>query len=86
MRQVPRRVALAGRRSGNQGPEFPEPRLRNIHPDPVSGSLACHEPRSPSMGRMLRFNNHPSGDHEPSDEDVAITKRLVEAGRGARSR
>ena len=25
-------------------------------------------------------HNHPSGDAEPSDEDLAITKRLVQVG------
>ncbi|MCK4733255.1 MAG: hypothetical protein KAT65_12435, partial [Methanophagales archaeon] len=29
---------------------------------------------------IILVHNHPSGDTEPSQEDVAITKRLVEAG------
>nr|CBH36998.1 probable DNA repair protein radC homolog [uncultured archaeon]CBH37634.1 putative DNA repair protein radC [uncultured archaeon] len=29
---------------------------------------------------IILVHNHPSGDTEPSPEDVAITKRLVEAG------
>ena len=30
---------------------------------------------------IILAHNHPSGDPEPSDEDVQITKRMVEAGR-----
>lgn len=29
---------------------------------------------------ILLFHNHPSGDTKPSQEDISITKRLVEAG------
>ncbi len=29
---------------------------------------------------VVLAHNHPSGDGEPSDEDLAITKRLVQAG------
>lgn len=29
---------------------------------------------------IIAFHNHPSGNPEPSDEDIAITKRLKEAG------
>jgi len=29
---------------------------------------------------LILFHNHPSGDPEPSAEDVAITRRLVSAG------
>jgi len=29
---------------------------------------------------LVLVHNHPSGDPEPSEEDVAITKRLVEVG------
>jgi DNA repair protein RadC len=29
---------------------------------------------------IILVHNHPSGDTEPSQEDIAITKRLVEAG------
>lgn len=29
---------------------------------------------------MILAHNHPSGDPEPSEEDLGITKRLVEAG------
>ncbi len=31
--------------------------------------------------QVLVAHNHPSGDPEPSDEDLAVTKRLEEAGR-----
>jgi DNA repair protein RadC len=30
---------------------------------------------------MVLVHNHPSGDPSPSDEDIEITKRLVEAGK-----
>jgi DNA repair protein RadC len=29
---------------------------------------------------LLLFHNHPSGDPEPSSEDVALTRRLAAAG------
>jgi len=29
---------------------------------------------------VVLVHNHPSGDPEPSEEDVSITKRLVQAG------
>ena len=29
---------------------------------------------------MLAFHNHPSGDTEPSQQDIQLTYRLVEAG------
>lgn len=34
-----------------------------------------------SAASVILIHNHPSGDPKPSNEDVAITKRLVEAGR-----
>jgi DNA repair protein RadC len=30
---------------------------------------------------LVLFHNHPSGDPEPSDEDIALTRRLAAAGR-----
>ena len=32
-------------------------------------------------GHILIVHNHPSGDVEPSDNDIEVTKRLVAAGR-----
>jgi DNA repair protein RadC len=32
-----------------------------------------------SAGAMVLVHNHPSGDPRPSDEDVAVTRRLVHA-------
>ena len=29
---------------------------------------------------IIRVHNHPSGNTDPSNEDIAVTKRLVEAG------
>ena len=33
-----------------------------------------------SAASIVLVHNHPSGDPEPSEEDLAITKRLIEAG------
>jgi len=33
-----------------------------------------------SAASLVLVHNHPSGDPEPSEEDVAISKRLVQAG------
>jgi DNA repair protein RadC len=33
-----------------------------------------------SAASVVLVHNHPSGDPEPSEEDVSITKRLVQAG------
>lgn len=33
-----------------------------------------------SAASIILVHNHPSGDPEPSEEDIAITKRLVKAG------
>ena len=33
-----------------------------------------------SAASIVLVHNHPSGDPEPSEEDLTITKRLVEAG------
>jgi DNA repair protein RadC len=33
-----------------------------------------------SAASIILVHNHPSGDPEPSEEDLSITKRLVEAG------
>ena len=68
----------------------------NIKNEPIAihtvsiGSLnssICH-PREVLKGALLSnaasmilFHNHPSGDVSPSKEDVAITKRLVEAAK-----
>ena len=34
-----------------------------------------------SAASLILAHNHPSGDPTPSEEDLAITRRLVEAGR-----
>ncbi|GIX05679.1 MAG: UPF0758 protein [Candidatus Poribacteria bacterium] len=34
-----------------------------------------------SAASLILAHNHPSGDPEPSREDIAVTKRVVEAGR-----
>ena len=47
-----------------------------IHPREVFRSAV----RAGASGILLS-HNHPSGDPEPSPEDIRVTKRLVEAGK-----
>ena len=47
-----------------------------IHPREVF-RLAIAE----SAAAIILAHNHPSGNTEPSSEDIAITRQLVEAGR-----
>ena len=37
-------------------------------------------PRRPGAAAIVVFHNHPSGDPEPSSEDIALTRRLIAAG------
>ena len=47
-----------------------------VHPREVfEGAIASH------AAQIIVAHNHPSGDHEPSEDDLLITKRLVEAGK-----
>jgi DNA repair protein RadC len=46
-----------------------------VHPREV-----FREAASASAAAIILFHNHPSGDPTPSQEDIALTKRLVEAG------
>lgn len=46
-----------------------------VHPREVFRSAIVN-----SAASIIAVHNHPSGDAEPSEEDVAITKRLVQAG------
>lgn len=34
-----------------------------------------------NAGAVIVYHNHPSGDPEPSAEDITVTKRLVDAGK-----
>lgn len=47
-----------------------------VHPREVFEPAIAH-----SAAQVIVAHNHPSGDPEPSEEDLAITKRLVEAGK-----
>ena len=47
-----------------------------IHPREVFEPAITH-----SAAQVIVAHNHPSGDPEPSEEDLSITKRLVEAGK-----
>jgi DNA repair protein RadC len=46
-----------------------------VHPREVFRAAA-----SAGAAALVLFHNHPSGDPTPSDDDVALTKRLVRAG------
>lgn len=47
-----------------------------VHPREVFKPAVLHNAAS-----IICFHNHPSGDPEPSKEDIEITNRLVEAGK-----
>jgi len=47
-----------------------------VHPREVFNKAIAHAASS-----VVIAHNHPSGDPEPSEEDLKITRRLVEAGR-----
>jgi DNA repair protein RadC len=46
-----------------------------VHPREV-----FHEAVKKSAASILLVHNHPSGETQPSREDINITKRLIEAG------
>lgn len=46
-----------------------------VHPREVFKPAVLH-----NAAAIVCFHNHPSGDPEPSKDDIEITKRLVEAG------
>jgi DNA repair protein RadC len=46
-----------------------------VHPREVFQPAILH-----SAASVVLVHNHPSGDPEPSDEDLSITKRLVQVG------
>jgi DNA repair protein RadC len=47
-----------------------------VHPREVFKPAVLH-----NAAAIICFHNHPSGDTEPSKEDIKITNRLVEAGK-----
>lgn len=47
-----------------------------VHPREVFEPAILH-----SAAQIIVAHNHPSGNSEPSEEDVEITKRLIEAGK-----
>jgi len=47
-----------------------------LHPREIFGPALTDGANS-----LILVHNHPSGNPEPSDEDIAITKKLVEAGK-----
>ncbi len=46
-----------------------------VHPREVFQPAILH-----SAASIVLVHNHPSGDPEPSEEDLSITKRLVQVG------
>ncbi len=46
-----------------------------IHPREIFEPAICH-----SAAQIIISHNHPSGDVNPSEDDLRVTKRLVEAG------
>ncbi len=46
-----------------------------VHPREVFKAALLH-----NAAGIILFHNHPSGDPEPSKEDINLTKRLIEAG------
>jgi DNA repair protein RadC len=46
-----------------------------VHPREVFRAALRHAAAS-----IILVHNHPSGDPEPSGDDIALTRRLVEAG------
>jgi len=47
-----------------------------VHPREVFKPAILH-----NAAAIICFHNHPSGDPEPSKEDIKITERLIEAGK-----
>ena len=47
-----------------------------VHPREVFSKAILN-----SASRVIVLHNHPSGDSTPSDDDIATTRRLVEAGK-----
>ncbi len=47
-----------------------------VHPREVFKPAVLH-----NAAAIICFHNHPSGDPEPSRDDIEVTKRLVEAGK-----
>jgi DNA repair protein RadC len=47
-----------------------------VHPREVFKPTVLH-----NAAAIICFHNHPSGDPEPSRDDIELTKRLVEAGK-----
>jgi len=47
-----------------------------VHPREIFKSAIEH-----SSASIILIHNHPSGNPEPSNEDISITKKVVEAGK-----
>lgn len=47
-----------------------------VHPREVFEPAICQ-----TAAQILIAHNHPSGDTKPSDDDIEVTKRLIEAGK-----
>ena len=55
--------------------------IGTINASPVSVREVFVEALRNDAVEIILVHNHPSGDSEPSAEDISITKRVAEAGR-----
>jgi DNA repair protein RadC len=51
-----------------------------VHPREALRSAVFHQAIKATAASVIFVHNHPSGDPRPSEEDIKMTKRLVEAG------
>jgi len=51
-----------------------------VHPREALQSAVFQKAIKGTAASVIFVHNHPSGDPRPSDEDIKLTKRLVEAG------
>ncbi|HLC23416.1 MAG TPA: DNA repair protein RadC [Dehalococcoidia bacterium] len=51
-----------------------------VHPREALQSAVFHQAIKGTAASVIFVHNHPSGDPRPSEEDIKLTKRLVEAG------
>ena len=73
------RVVLLNTR--NQVLAIPEVYRGNVHSAVIRGAEVFREAVRSNAPAIIVVHNHPSGDPTPSEEDVRVTKQLVEAGK-----
>ncbi|MCK4352152.1 hypothetical protein KAW65_01965 [candidate division WOR-3 bacterium] len=65
----------------NQCIGIPKISIGSLNANIVHPREVFKEAISSSAASCIFVHNHPSGDPEPSEDDLEITKRLVEAGK-----